>query len=105
MFLDFGESHYIGPIKGAQPNSEAWVDGFPHIPWLELTRDFAQAFKEGIYPAIKRDKIYMWARPHLRDAEATEDEAGRPERWQLVSPRISTERCVVVWGADWFIDR
>ena len=27
---DFGESHYIGPIHGAQPNSEAWVDGFDH---------------------------------------------------------------------------
>ena len=27
---DYGESHYIGPIHGAQPNSQAWVDGFDH---------------------------------------------------------------------------
>lgn len=27
---DYGESHYIGPIKGAQPNSQAWVDGYDH---------------------------------------------------------------------------
>lgn len=27
---DYGESHYIGPIEGAQPNSQAWVDGFDH---------------------------------------------------------------------------
>ena len=27
---DYGESHYIGPIAGAQPNSQAWVDGFDH---------------------------------------------------------------------------
>jgi glucan endo-1,3-alpha-glucosidase len=27
---DYGESHYLGPIKGAQPNSQAWVDGFDH---------------------------------------------------------------------------
>lgn len=27
---DYGESHYIGPIAGAQPKSEAWVDGFDH---------------------------------------------------------------------------
>ena len=27
---DFGESHYLGPIEGAQPNSQAWVDGFDH---------------------------------------------------------------------------
>ena len=27
---DYGESHYIGPIDGAQPNSQEWVDGFNH---------------------------------------------------------------------------
>ena len=27
---DYGESHYIGPIKGDQPKSNAWVDGFDH---------------------------------------------------------------------------
>ena len=27
---DYGESHYIGPIKGAQPNSEAWTRGMDH---------------------------------------------------------------------------
>jgi glucan endo-1,3-alpha-glucosidase len=27
---DYGESHYIGPIKGAQPKSEAWTEGMPH---------------------------------------------------------------------------
>ena len=27
---DYGESHYIGPVEGAQPMSEAWVNGFDH---------------------------------------------------------------------------
>lgn len=27
---DYGESHYVGPIEGDQPNSQAWVDGFDH---------------------------------------------------------------------------
>jgi glucan endo-1,3-alpha-glucosidase len=27
---DYGESHYIGPIEGAQPNSQTWVNGFDH---------------------------------------------------------------------------
>lgn len=31
---DYGESHYIGPIKGAQPMSNAWVDGFDHTGTL-----------------------------------------------------------------------
>ncbi|KAI0827705.1 glycoside hydrolase family 71 protein [Trametes gibbosa] len=81
---DYGESHYIGPIKGAQPNSQAWVDGFPHTAWLDLTRYYARAFKEGVYPPIERDKIYLWSRPHLKTAEAADDPVGRPDRWQLV---------------------
>ena len=27
---DFGESHYVGPVLGMQPMSEAWVNGFDH---------------------------------------------------------------------------
>lgn len=83
--LDYGESHYIGPIKGAQPNSEAWVDGFPHDAWLDLHQYFVRAFKEGAYPAIKKDRIFMWSRPHMKSAEALHDVVPRPERWQLVS--------------------
>ncbi|KAI0366749.1 glycoside hydrolase family 71 protein [Pilatotrama ljubarskyi] len=85
---DFGESHYIGPIRGAQPNSQAWVDGFPHTAWLELTRYYARAFKEGAYPPVERDRIHMWSRPHLKAAEAEDDEVGRPERWQLTNDTI-----------------
>ncbi|KAF8910820.1 glycosyl hydrolase family 71-domain-containing protein [Mucidula mucida] len=70
---DYGESHYIGPIKGAQPNSQAWVDGFPHTAWLALNSYYALAFKEGRYPPIKEDKIFVWARPHLKTAYASDD--------------------------------
>ncbi|KZT03908.1 glycoside hydrolase family 71 protein [Laetiporus sulphureus 93-53] len=79
---DYGESHYIGPIKGAQPNSEAWVDGFPHDAWLRITKYFADAFKTGLYPPIDRDRIFMWARPHLREAHAP-DRIPRPANWEL----------------------
>ncbi|OBZ69018.1 hypothetical protein A0H81_11351 [Grifola frondosa] len=35
---DYGESHYIGPIKGALPTgSEAWVNGFDHTVHSHLT--------------------------------------------------------------------
>ncbi|KAL4266081.1 Glycoside hydrolase family 71 [Pleurotus pulmonarius] len=80
---DYGESHYIGPIKGAQPNSQAWVDGFDHLPWLKLSGYFARAFKEGVYPSIEEDQIYMWARPHPKDAEAADDNVPRPRNWEL----------------------
>lgn len=81
---DYGESHYIAPVRGAQPNSEAWVDGFPHSPWLVLNAYFARAFKEGHMPPIKHDKIFVWARPHPKDATAP-DTVPRPRDWELVS--------------------
>lgn len=101
-YSDYGESHYIGPIKvhlyspypyiyihlraysqGAQPNSEAWVDGYPHEPWLYLNSYFARAFKSGVYPTIEQDQIFVWARPHPKDAIANED-ISRPDNWEFV---------------------
>ncbi|KJA28763.1 glycoside hydrolase family 71 protein [Hypholoma sublateritium FD-334 SS-4] len=79
---DYGESHYIGPIEGAQPNSHAWVDGYPHIAWLYLNRYFMKAFQTGTYPAITKDQIFLWARPHPRDASSP-DPVPRPTNYQL----------------------
>ncbi|KAF5332429.1 hypothetical protein D9758_015133 [Tetrapyrgos nigripes] len=54
---DYDESHYIGPIKGAQPTgSEAWTGGMGHAAWLPLTSYYASAFKNGgQYPDISKD--------------------------------------------------
>ncbi|EPQ50592.1 glycoside hydrolase [Gloeophyllum trabeum ATCC 11539] len=79
---DYGESHYIGPIEGAQPMSEAWVNGFDHQGWLDMTPYFITAFKTGSYPTITKDKIYLWARPHPRNATAS-DPVGPPTSYQL----------------------
>lgn len=54
---DFGESHYMGPIKGAQPNSQSWVDGYDHTPLLQLNAYYHAAFKTGSYPTITCDKV------------------------------------------------
>lgn len=27
---DYGESHYLGPIKGSQAGSDAWTNGYDH---------------------------------------------------------------------------
>ncbi|KAJ6631487.1 glycoside hydrolase [Mycena sp. CBHHK59/15] len=80
---DYGESHYICPtIKGAQPNSQAWVDGFSHASWLYLNSYFARAFKDGTYPQIHKDQIFLWGRPHPKAAEANEL-VPRPRNWEL----------------------
>ncbi|KAF9047688.1 glycoside hydrolase family 71 protein [Panaeolus papilionaceus] len=79
---DYGESHYIGPIKGAQPNSQAWVDGYDHQGWMHLNAYFATTFKTGVCPTVTRDQIYMWARPHPKDATSS-DRVPKPNNWQL----------------------
>ena len=82
--IDYGESHYVGPIKGAQPNSQAWVDGFPHEPWLQLNSYFSFAFKNGHYPKAHHDKIFIWGRPHPKAVNAGHDHVPRPDHWELV---------------------
>lgn len=79
---DYGESHYIGPIGGAQPNSQAWVNGFDHQGWLYMTQYFATAYKTGSYPAITKDQIFLWARPHTRNATSS-DSVGKPTNYEL----------------------
>ncbi|CED85561.1 Glycoside hydrolase, family 71 [Phaffia rhodozyma] len=75
---DYGESSYIGPISGAQPNSQAWVDGFDHTPLLEINKYYAAAFKTGVYPTVSTDKVYLMARPHPVNAVASADSVPTP---------------------------
>ncbi|KAJ3486672.1 hypothetical protein NLI96_g4080 [Meripilus lineatus] len=79
---DYGESHYIAPVKGDQPNSQAWVDGFAHDGWLDMTKYYATAFKTGSFPDVTEDKLYMWARPHPKDADAP-DGVGKPTNFAI----------------------
>ncbi|KAG6331266.1 hypothetical protein ID866_7823 [Astraeus odoratus] len=84
---DYGESHYLGPIKGDQPNSQAWVDGFEHTGWLNLTAYYATAFKTGSYPAVSTDQVIMWSRPHPALATAP-DPVGQPQNFQITVDKV-----------------
>jgi glucan endo-1,3-alpha-glucosidase len=75
---DYGESSYIGPIDGAQPRSQSWVDGFDHSALQQINAYYAAAFKTGSYPAITQDKVYLMARPHPAFANAYADSVGPP---------------------------
>ncbi|KAL5638379.1 hypothetical protein ACGC1H_005156 [Rhizoctonia solani] len=85
---DYGESHYIGPIQGAQPNSNAWVDGFDHQAWLQMTSYYATAFKTGQYPAIEKDQVFLAARPHPAKADASGDSVGKPTDFELTEDAL-----------------
>jgi len=98
---DYGESHYVGPIKGAQPNSQAWVDGFSHEPWLQLNSYFAFAFKHGHYPKVHHDKIFVWGRPHPKAANASHDSVPRPDNWELADDKFWIVVLATAPGTIW----
>ncbi|TFK24974.1 glycoside hydrolase [Coprinopsis marcescibilis] len=84
---DYGESHYIGPIKGDEPASEPWTANMPHTAWLDLTRYYATAFKTGSFPAIEKDQIFLWSRPHSRDATSP-DPLPRPDTFEVLEDAV-----------------
>jgi len=75
---DYGESDYFGPIKGAQPQGTTWATNYPHTAWFEMSQYYIAAFKTGSFPAITKDVIYFWARPHPATATASHDPLPRP---------------------------
>ena len=54
-----------------------------------MTKYYATAFKNGAYPAISEDQLFMWARPHPKDAQASNDATGPPTSYQLVGTSAS----------------
>ncbi|KAI0327727.1 glycoside hydrolase [Cubamyces sp. BRFM 1775] len=79
---DYGESHYLGPVDGVQPMSQAWVNGFDHQPWLDLMQYYITAYKMGTYPTITKDRVFMWGRLYPANATAPSDAVGKPDNWQ-----------------------
>jgi len=75
---DYGESDYYGPIEGAQPEGTTWANNFPHTAWFDMSEYYITAFKTGSYPAITKDVIYFWARPHPAAATASSDPLPKP---------------------------
>ncbi|KAH9945573.1 glycoside hydrolase family 71 protein [Amylocystis lapponica] len=78
---DYGESHYIGPIEGVQPMSQSWVNGFDHQGWLDLMKYYIAAYKTGSYPAITKDRVFLWARRYPANATSP-DTVPKPTNYQ-----------------------
>lgn len=84
---DYGESHYIGPVKGAQPDGTTWAN-LPHTSWHDMSQYYITAFKTGSFPTVTRDIIYFWARPHPATASATSDRLSRPSGYEWTSDTL-----------------
>ncbi|KAI5452377.1 hypothetical protein NCC49_000937 [Naganishia albida] len=76
---DYGESHYIGPILGAQPGSEAWTKNRDHDAWRLMTKYFVERYK-GLGRSNPEDvEVWLPYRTHTKDLDVPNDEVGRPE--------------------------
>lgn len=56
-----------------------WTTG-----WLDLMHYYIKAYKNGSYPTIHRDRVFLWARLYPANATAP-DPVGRPANWEWVS--------------------
>ncbi|KAF8685415.1 Glycoside Hydrolase [Rhizoctonia solani] len=66
---DYGESHYIGPMSGAWPSDVKYITpNNDHQAWADYTWYYATWWKSGAAPTIGTDRVYMWARPHPKNA-------------------------------------
>ena len=59
------------------------------LAWLELEEYYISAFKDGTYPSVTRDKIFLWARLYPVNANVPLDTVGRPTGFQFACPPSS----------------
>jgi glucan endo-1,3-alpha-glucosidase len=52
--------------------------------WLDLQQYYISALKNGAYPSILRDRIFLWARLYPANVESPQDGVGKPSGWQYV---------------------
>ncbi|KAJ5256682.1 hypothetical protein N7478_012786 [Penicillium angulare] len=104
---DYGESHYIGPLKSPHTDDGAsrWVNDMPHDGWLEISKPFIAAFKAGASSPnnyITADQLIYWYRPAPRDQNCDATDTcmvtanngsgnyfiGRPDGWQSMQDSV-----------------
>ncbi|KAK0495448.1 glycoside hydrolase family 71 protein [Armillaria luteobubalina] len=91
---DYGESHYLGPIKGSQAGSEAWTTGYDHQSWLKFGSEYVSAFKSGHYSSFDYNRIYLWSRLFPAAADVPSDSVGKPDRWNLTKDFLWAVVCL-----------
>jgi hypothetical protein len=91
---DFGESHYIGPIRSAGIPSGAWyVDGMSHDGWLAMLPTYIDAYKAGSMPtSASTDKISYWYKVNPGLSGGNGGTTGNNPRYQTTAPPETVEQ-------------
>ncbi|KAH9452381.1 hypothetical protein MJO29_008617 [Puccinia striiformis f. sp. tritici] len=91
---DYGESHYLrdpqpsANLPSGMVSSHQYVDGFSHTAFLNLLSYFNQWYKSGTPPVMNQTTMYIWYRPHAKDAPATADLLPSPAFANMTEDRI-----------------
>ncbi|GCB17729.1 mutanase Pc12g07500 [Aspergillus awamori] len=105
---DYGESHYIAPLASPHTDDGAskWVMDMPHDGWLQMSKPFIAAYKNGDKSPdkyITEEKLIYWYRPTPRNincdsTDTTMDGSpnnssgnffrGRPNGWESLQDAV-----------------
>jgi glucan endo-1,3-alpha-glucosidase len=82
---DYGESHNIAPVLGAEPGSAAWTRNMDHVAFREMTGYFARRWRDGAPEVEDEIVVWMWYRTHPKSMHAGNYTVGRPDHanWAL----------------------
>lgn len=76
---DYGESHNIGPVMGAEPGSTAWTHRMNHDAFREMTGYYARRWRDGTPHVNDEFIVWMWYRTHSKNVVVKHDPVGRPQ--------------------------
>ena len=85
--LRHGQPALITRVRARNALSRCNFDKFAILDWLDLISYYIKAFKDGEYPAITRDRVFLWARLYPMSAQAP-DSVERPLHSEWVSPYL-----------------
>ncbi|KAI9863679.1 MAG: hypothetical protein M1813_003702 [Trichoglossum hirsutum] len=90
---DYGESHYIGPIRsgGIPTGAQRYVDNMPHDSWRTVLPYYIDAYKCGntSLPNIPQDKLVFWYRINPSKAGSTGGTTGNnPDYQPALDPAV-----------------
>ncbi|WVQ72863.1 hypothetical protein IAR50_002424 [Cryptococcus sp. DSM 104548] len=90
---DYGESHYLFPVRGAQPGSDVWTEGMDHEGFRFMCRYFIRRWKDGMseeegMKGIGEGKVVIWYRTKPKDG-ACKDAVGKPDRAEWAKDLIN----------------
>lgn len=63
---DYGESHYIGPIRpaGIVSGANRYVDNNPHDALRDVLPYYIAKYKNGVGPSVTEDKVVFYHKPN-----------------------------------------